>query len=97
MPDPSPSPARAIVLHPDDDVAVLVEPAQAGARIDITGRPGAPLVARRALPLGHKIALRALGPGAPVRKYGEIIGTLTAPVAPGDHVHVHNLTSRRAS
>jgi len=48
------------------------------------------------LPMGHKIALRALPEGSPVRKYGEVIGRLTEPVAAGDHVHIHNLASQRA-
>ena len=34
--------------------------------------------------------------GAPVRKYGECIGVATADIAPGSHVHVHNMESRRA-
>jgi altronate hydrolase len=43
------------------------------------------------IPKGHKVALRALENGAPVRKYGQIIGFAAGPIAPGDHVHVHNL------
>jgi altronate hydrolase len=43
------------------------------------------------IPKGHKIALRALENGAPVRKYGQIIGFAAGPIAPGEHVHVHNL------
>lgn len=40
---------------------------------------------------GHKIARVAHAPGAPVLKFGQIIGVATAPIAPGDHVHSHNL------
>jgi hypothetical protein len=32
-----------------------------------------------------------------VRKYGEVIGRLTAAVSAGDHIHVHNLVSLRAT
>ena len=46
--------------------------------------------------MGHKIALHAITSGAPVRKYGQYIGAATADIAPGEHVHVHNLASRRA-
>jgi len=43
------------------------------------------------VPRGHKVAVRALAEGAPIRKYGQVIGVATAPIAAGDHVHTHNL------
>jgi len=43
------------------------------------------------VPRGHKAAVRAIAAGAPIRKYGQIIGVATAPIAAGDHVHTHNL------
>jgi LDH2 family malate/lactate/ureidoglycolate dehydrogenase len=51
------------------------------------------VVARADIPFGHKIALRALEAGEPVVRYGGRIGRLTAPVAAGEHIHVHNLES----
>lgn len=48
------------------------------------------------IPAGHKFALRDLGAGDPVRKYGEVIGETTAAVERGEWVHIHNLVSRRA-
>jgi altronate hydrolase len=44
-----------------------------------------------AVPRGHKVAVRDLQAGAPVRKYGQVIGVATAPIAEGEHVHTHNL------
>lgn len=86
----------AIVLHADDDVAVLIESVEAGAHLRTRGaREGLILVAGASLPAGHKLALRDLAAGSVVRKYGEIIGRLTTDVAAGDHVHVHNLESLR--
>lgn len=86
----------AIVLHADDDVAVLAGPVEAGASVATRGaREGIVLTAGASLDAGHKLALRDLPAGAKVRKYGEVIGRLTAPVAAGDHVHVHNLESLR--
>ena len=87
--------SRAVLLHPGDDVAVLVEPAAAGEAIEIVGGSAGPLASAAALPLGHKIAVRALPAGTAVRKYGEVIGRMTAAAAPGEHVHIHNLTSIR--
>jgi hypothetical protein len=91
------STAKAIVLHQDDDVAVLVEELQQGAIVTVSkGAETISLDVRDALPLGHKIALRDLPAGHHVRKYGEVIGVLMQPVVAGEHVHVHNLASLRA-
>lgn len=87
--------SRAVVLHPDDDVAVLVEPVAAAEAIVLIGVGEGELTAATALPLGHKVARRALAAGADVRKHGEVIGRMTASVAPGEHVHVHNIASLR--
>ena len=43
------------------------------------------------IPAGHKLALRRICVGEPVVKYGQIIGAATQEIAPGAHVHVHNL------
>ncbi len=83
---------RAIVVHPEDDVAVVVEEAAEGAGVEAGGLS---LTARQAIPAGHKIALRDVPAGAPVRKYGEKIGLAIQPIRAGDHVHLHNLASDR--
>ena len=46
---------------------------------------------RPGVPRGHKIAVRDIAADAPVRKYGQVIGVATAPIAEGEHVHTHNL------
>lgn len=48
-----------------------------------------------AVPLGHKIALRDFKPGDTVLKYGNDVGRILAEVAKGQHVHVHNLKTKR--
>ena len=40
---------------------------------------------------GHKYALRPIAAGENVVKYGMPIGRATEPIAPGEHVHVHNV------
>jgi altronate dehydratase len=77
----------ALRLHPSDDVAVA-------RRFVRKGEPLGGFEARRDIPQGHKVALRAVAEGRPVRKYGQIIGFATAAIEPGDHVHVHNLGVR---
>jgi (2R)-sulfolactate sulfo-lyase subunit alpha len=47
------------------------------------------------IPIGHKVALRDIAVGEGVVKYGVDIGKLVAAVKKGEHVHVHNLKTRR--
>jgi (2R)-sulfolactate sulfo-lyase subunit alpha len=53
------------------------------------------LRAVQAAPIGHKIALADLAVNATVIKYGEDIGRIVAAVNKGEHVHVHNLKTKR--
>lgn len=75
-------------LRADDDVVVAVRDLQSGTVLD---GPGGPLEIRQSVPRGHKLAVRDVAVGGPVRKYGQEIGRATAPIAVGDHVHTHNL------
>jgi altronate dehydratase small subunit len=87
----------ALVIHADDDVAVAlrdIDPAETVKVRHPKTLHGIQVL--DAIPLGHKFALRALLPGAAIRKYGECIGVATAEIAIGAHVHVHNMASRRA-
>ena len=47
------------------------------------------------IPLGHKIALRAHLVEDSVIKYGHDIGKVVADIETGQHVHIHNLKTRR--
>src|SRR5437588_626938 len=49
------------------------------------------VTATQRIPPGHKVALRATKQGEPILKYNQIIGFATQPIAPGEHVHVHNM------
>ncbi len=86
----------AVVIHPDDDVAVALRPLAAGRIRVRSGGKVVEVQIGQDIPLGHKLALHDMPVGAVVRKYGEAIGALTQAVARGGHVHVHNLRSRRA-
>jgi altronate dehydratase small subunit len=87
----------ALVIHPEDDVAVVLRDVRCGESLRVR-RAGSlvGVAARHDIPLGHKVALRLLRKGDAVRKYGECIGVTTVDIEPGSHVHVHNMTSRRA-
>lgn len=43
------------------------------------------------VPAAHKIALVPISAEEPVLRYGQIIGFATQVIAPGEHVHTHNL------
>ena len=85
--------ARCMVMHPQDDVAVALEDVAPGDTVRLSD--GREIVARDAIPFAHKIAIRPLAQGVPVRKYGEVIGAATMAIAVGEHVHVHNIKSLR--
>ena len=72
-------------LHESDNVAV--------ARVSLA--PGAPVAegvaAAQPVPAGHKVATRAIAKDEPIRKFGQIIGFAGTDIAPGSHVHVHNI------
>ena len=73
-----------IRLHPADDVLI--------ARTQLVGGAVVEQVTTRGLiPAGHKVAARAIATGEPVRRYNQIIGFATRPIAAGEHVHTHNL------
>ena len=88
-----------LVHSPKDNVGVVVvEGLDSGTdmlgvvtEIDKTVK----LKAKSAIPIGHKVALKALKKGDTVIKYGEDIGRMVADAAEGEHVHVHNLKTKR--
>ena len=82
---------RAVRIHPDDNVAVAVEPLHEGTAVAVDG---VRVTLAEDIPAGHKLALVPLSKGDAVRKYGFVIGEATAPVAAGTWVHSHNLRTR---
>jgi hypothetical protein len=63
------------------------------ARGDRVTIDGAPVTVGKAVGVGHKLARRPIARGEKVLKYGAIIGTASAPIARGEHIHTHNLDS----
>jgi (2R)-sulfolactate sulfo-lyase subunit alpha len=53
------------------------------------------LEARMDVPIGHKIALTDIRKGDTVWKYGQDIGRAVADIGCGEHVHIHNLKTKR--
>lgn len=82
----------ALVISDADNVATALEPLDAGRTVQLGALT---VTVTEAIPRGHKLALRAIGVGEQVLKYGSAIGTASAAIAAGAHVHTHNLTSAR--
>ncbi len=51
--------------------------------------------AKDPIPLGHKVALKDFEKGEDIIKYGVPVGITTQPIGTGQHVHVHNVKSKR--
>ena len=75
-----------IRLHAADNILVARSPIELGQHL-----PEFDLRVRAQVAAGHKIAAEAIPSGAPVRKYDTVIGFAARDIAPGDHVHTHNL------
>ena len=87
----------ALCLTNEDNVATVLRAVLAGEKLGVRrGGDVTTIAARSDIPICHKIALEAIAPGQPVTKYGEVIGIATDAIAPGRHVHVHNMRSNRA-
>jgi altronate dehydratase small subunit len=81
---------RLILLDPRDNVLVVRQRIRAG---DVLSIEGWVVTAGADLPLAHKLARRPIRAGERVLKYGAPIGSATADIAVGEHVHVHNIKS----
>ena len=79
---------RLVRITEKDMVAVALYPLEAGEAVSYGTGSVAPL---EAIPMGHKVALRAIEKGEAVIKYGFPIGSATEPIPEGAHVHSHNL------
>lgn len=82
--------SHLLLLHPDDNVLVVAIRLEAGDSVLIDGRSH---TIRNNIDVGHKVARSGMDAGTKVVRYGAAIGSLTAPVRAGDHVHTHNLKS----
>jgi altronate hydrolase len=79
------TPPRTLRLHASDTVLVALETIEPGQAL------AEGIVTQARIPRGHKLATRALHMGAPVLKFGQIIGFAKEDVAPGQWLHEHNV------
>lgn len=81
---------RSVRLNAADNVAVALQKLEAGCN-------------ERAVTMssdiaqGHKFAVSAIAKGAPVLKYGQVMGVALSDIQAGDHVHAHNVGMSEAA
>jgi len=86
----------ALVLNKNDNVATAVRPLESGDIITADIEDSVvEIKLLQHIPFGHKFALKDIGRGESIIKYGETIGRATADIMKGEHVHVHNVEGLR--
>ncbi|MEV8466903.1 altronate dehydratase family protein [Fluviibacterium sp. DFM31] len=78
--------SSVIRLSPQDNLVVALADLPQGVLID-----GLDIGLPQPVARGHKICTQAIAAGENVLRYGQIIGQAKAAIAPGDHIHTHNL------
>jgi (2R)-sulfolactate sulfo-lyase subunit alpha len=92
--------APHVLVHEEKDTVgvVVIEGLKAGTDmlcVITSDNSSFNLSAKMDVPIGHKVALTDIKAGDTVWKYGQDIGKAIAPVAKGEHVHVHNVKTKR--
>ena len=88
------------VVHDENDSVgvVVVEGVKAGQKLSgwiMDQDKSIEVTAKSDIPIGHKLAIKALAKDATVIKYGVDIGRVVAPIQVGEHTHIHNLKTKR--
>ena len=84
--------------HEDNVGVVVVEGLSAGTEMTCVvthDHSDFKLVTSHDIPIGHKVALKDMEVGDTVIKYGEDIGKVVAAFKKGEHVHTHNVKTKR--
>lgn len=88
MPTSASSDSPVLVLHPEDNIAIARAALTTGSTFDV----GRQITAQDDIPFAHKVATVRIATGAPIRKFGQVIGFATEEIAPGQWVHTQNVT-----
>lgn len=84
----------AILLNEADNVAIARVPLSPGQTIQ-AGRHAVAI--EDSVAPGHKVALTSIPAGAPLIRYGQVIGRARLRIEPGRHVHTHNVAFEELS
>ena len=87
---------RAIIINEKDNVATLISDVNTGDIVLVRmGDKEDKMTITNNISFGHKFAIKLIAVGDEIIKYGEVIGRAIAPIAVGEHTHVHNIESLR--
>src|SRR5579859_1925197 len=85
----------ALRLNPRDEVAIAKTNLQIGTILAVPDpngqQPETRVPVRQFIPTGHKIALQAIPLNGAIHRYGQVIAFASKAIAPGEHVHLHNV------
>jgi hypothetical protein len=81
---------RLVLLNENDNIFVCCDQIDAGETLQLEGEP---VEFNTSINIGHKVARTPIANQEKVYKYGVSIGSATADINRGDHVHLHNLKS----
>ena len=85
---------KVLILDPRDNIAVCLADLAEG---DVIKQDDITITVKNRIPRGHKIATAEIAKNDGIIKYGERMGHAVAPIAIGEHVHVHNILGDRLS
>lgn len=85
---------KVLILDPRDNIAVCLADLAEG---DVIAQDDITITVKNRIPRGHKIATAEIAKNDGIIKYGERMGHAIAPIAIGEHVHVHNILGDRLS
>jgi altronate dehydratase len=86
---------RVMVIHEKDNVAIALKPLNVDTVVSVEIKSHIEKIRLLSnIPMGHKFALKDVGEGEAIIKYGEPIGQSTVKISRGEHVHVHNVISQ---
>lgn len=85
---------KVLILDPRDNIAVCLADLAEG---DVIKQDDITITVKNRIPRGHKIATAEIAKNDGIIKYGERMGHAIAPIAIGEHVHVHNILGDRLS
>jgi (2R)-sulfolactate sulfo-lyase subunit alpha len=89
-----------LLVHEKKDTVgvVVIEGLKAGAEmlaVVTADNSDFRMKAKMDIPIGHKVALINIKKGDTIWKYGQDIGKAVADIGQGEHVHVHNVKTKR--
>ena len=86
---------NALMIEKEDNVIVVIEAVKKGDTVTFQKDGEHSLTAADDIPIYHKMACRFIAKGEPIVKYAQHIGVAACDIKTGEHVHTHNVESKR--